>query len=115
MFIPQRQYYPTTDQRYQQSLSLSGAKCDTALCGGQVTQLTPCASENATNRPHAAPYQAVLRLPSQTGQSQRAYQDAEEKGVYQVDSDAMEQQLEDFHTMFEPEEKELNLFRRGFQ
>lgn len=57
-----------------------------ALRGGQIAQSTSCAPDNATNRPQAAPYQAVPRQPYQSGQSQRVDQHEEEKGVYQVDN-----------------------------
>ena len=60
------------------------------------------------------PYQAAPRQPYQSGPTQRAYQHAEEKEVYQVDSDAIEQQPEGFHTTFEPEEEELAYSHEGF-
>ena len=100
--MPQRQYYPGNDQWYQaydqwyQQLSLlTGANCDTAPRSGQFTQSIPRAPDNATNRPHAAPYQPVPRQPYQSGQSQRVYQRAEEKGVYQVDNEVSEELEED--------------------
>ena len=113
-FMPQHQYYPITDQHYKQLLSLLGPNRDTALCGGQITQSTPRASENATNRPHAMLYQAAPRQPYQSGPTQHAYQHAEEKGVYSVDCHAIEQQPEGFHTTFEPEEKELAYLDESF-
>ncbi len=93
--MPQRQYYPTSDQRYQQSSSLSGANRETTLCGGQITQSIPRAPDNSTNRPNAALYQPVPRQPYHSGQSQRVYQRAEEKGVYQVDNEVLEELEED--------------------
>ncbi len=41
------------------------------------------------------PYQPVPRQPYQSGQSQRVYQRAEEKGVYQVDKEVSEELEED--------------------
>ena len=38
----------------------------------------------------------------------------EEKGLYQIENDATEQQLEGFYTMFEPEEEELAYSDEGF-
>lgn len=40
-----------------------------------------------TNRPQAAPYQAVPQQPYQSGQSSHIYQHAEEKRIYQIDGD----------------------------
>ena len=86
-FMPQRQQYPANDQRYHQSSLPAGANCNTALHGSQITQSAQHAPDNATNRPQAAPYQAVPRQPYQSRQSPRVYQHAEEKGVYQIDDD----------------------------
>ena len=68
-----------------------------------VTQSTTydiCAVGNLPNyNPPCQPtnnYQAIPRQPYQLGQSQRVYQHAEEKGVYQVDNELSAEMDEDF-------------------
>ncbi|MCJ1348712.1 hypothetical protein MMC31_006945, partial [Peltigera leucophlebia] len=114
-FMPQRQHYPTNNQRYQKPSSPAGANRHTALRGGQITQSTSCAPGNATNHPQAAPYQAIPRQPYQSGQSQRVYQHVEEKGVYQVDDKDFENRPKGFYTTFDPEGEEVDYSDEGFQ
>lgn len=114
-FMLQRQHYPINDQWYQQPSLPAVANHDTALHGGQITQSTSRAPGNATNRPQAAPYQVIPRQPYQSGQSQRVYQYAVEKGVYQVDDKDFENRPEGFYTTFDPEGKEVDYFDEGFE
>ena len=62
---------------------------------------------DATTKPQAAPYLDTPRQRYQSGQPDHGYQQKEEKGVYQIENDAPEQQPESFHITFEPEEEEL--------
>lgn len=93
--MPQRQHYPTNDERYQQSSSLASVNRNTALCGGYIAQLMPRAPDNVANRLYAALYPAVLRQSYQSEQSQCVYQHAKEKEVYQIDNELLDEFKED--------------------
>ena len=101
-FVPQRQTYPD-DRRQQRMLSPVGAGHNNAPQRAPVTQSTTYDTRAAANLPNYNPprqptnnYQAVPRQPYQSGQSQRVYQHAEEKGVYQVDNESSTEIDEDF-------------------
>ena len=115
--MPQRQQYPTNDHRLHQApstLSPTGASCNAAPRCTQLTQSTWPNPIEAATQPQAAPYLNAPRQRYQSDQPDRGYQRKEEKGVYQIDSDATKQQLEGFHTTFEPKEKELSYSDEGF-
>lgn len=113
--MPQRQQYPTNDQHQLQTSPLTllapSANCGSALRAGQVTQSTTFNSNNptgnASNRPRGAPYQPIPRQPYQSNSPYRGYQRSDEKGVYQVDDGATEDQPEGFYTMFEAEGEDI--------
>ena len=109
-FMPQRQQYPN-DQRLHQTPSTSsptGVNRDIAPRRHQPNQSSWFNSTDAATRPRAASYLDALWQRYQSDQPDRGYQRKDEKGVYQVESDATEQQPEGFHTTFEPDEEELN-------
>lgn len=106
--MPQRQYYPTRNQRYQQALLPTGANCDSALRVGQNNLSPPVnsdAPDNPTNRSAprqpGASYQPAPRQPYQSNPFYRGYQRHNEKGVYQVDDEEFEPHPEGFYTALE--------------
>lgn len=116
-FVPQRQQYSTNDQRLHQAPSASsptGASRDTAPRRTQPNQSTWFNPIDAATRPRAAAYLDASRQRYRSDQPDRGYQQKEEKGVYQIESNATEQQPEGFHTTFEPEEEELSYSDEGF-
>lgn len=89
-------------------LSPTGASRNAALHCIQPNQSTWLNPTDAVTQPQAAPYLNAPRQRYQSDQPDHGYQRKEEKGVYQIDSDATEQQPKGFHTTFEPEEEELS-------
>ena len=84
-------------------MSPVGVGRDNAPQRAPVTQSTTYDTRAAGNLPNYNPprqltnnYQVVPHQPYQSGQSQRVYQYAEEKGVYQVDDDPFSKMDEDF-------------------
>ncbi len=120
-FMPQRQHYPTSDQRYQQALLPTSANRDSALRVGQNNLSPPFnsdAPDNPTNR--SAPrqpdvsYQPASRQPYQSNPSYRGYQRRNEKGVCQVDDEEFDPHLEGFYTALEQEAEEVQYLDEGF-
>lgn len=93
---------------------LTGISRDTAPYGAQPSQSTWFNLADTTTQPRVTPYQDAPRQRYQSDQPDCGYQRREEKGVYQVDSDATEQQPEGFYTIFEQEEEELAYLDEGF-
>lgn len=57
----------------------------------------------------------VSRQPYQSALSQRVYQHAEEKGVYQLNDKNFENCPEAFYTTFDPKGKEVDYSDEGFE
>ena len=57
----------------------------------------------------------VLRQPYQSAQSQRIYQHAEQKGVYQLNNKNFENRPEGFYTTFDSEGEEVDYSDKGFE
>ena len=120
-FMPQRQYYPANDQRYQQALSSTGANRDSALRVGQ-NSLSPRVNSDAPNNPTnrsasrqpGASYQPAPRQPYQSNPSYRGYQRRDKKEVYQVDDEAIEDQPEGFHIIFNVDGEDVTYSDEGF-
>ena len=115
--MPQHQQYPTNDQRLHQAPSTSlptGASRNTAPRHTQPNQSMWFNPTNATTQPRATPYLDTPWQRYQSDQPDRGYQQKKDKGVYQIESDATEQQPKSFHTTFEPEKEELAYSDDGF-
>ena len=92
-FMPQRQQYPTNNQRLQHTpstLSPTSASRDTAPRRTQPNQSTWLNPTDATTRLQATPYLDAPRQRYQSDQPDRGYQQKEEKRVYQFESEATE-------------------------
>ena len=95
-------------------LSLAGANCNTALCGTQLTQ-SSFPPGNANNRPgQSAPLQDAPRQLYEANQPYRSYLKPDEKGVYQVVDKTMEDQPEDFYTIFDANGENVAYLDEGF-
>ncbi len=94
--------------------SPAGAIRDMAPRRAQPNQSMWFNPTDATTRLRATPYLDAPRQRYQSDQFDRGYQRKEEKGVYQIESNATEQQPEGFHATFEPEEEELTYSDDGF-
>lgn len=119
--MPQRQYYPTSNQRHQQALLLTSANRDSALRVGQ-NNLSPPVNSDAPNNPtnRSAPrqlgtsYQLAPRQPYQSNPSYRGYQRRNKKGAYQVDDEEFDPHPVSFYTALEQEAEEIQYLDEGF-
>lgn len=59
--------------------------------------------------------QSALRQAYQSNPSYRGYQKTDEKRVYQLDADPVENQLEGFYTTFDKNDKEVTYADKGFE
>ena len=113
--MPQRHNYPYSQR---QTLSLTAANRDFAL---QTNLLAPFnskapnnpANRNAPRQPSAA-HQLAPREPYQSNPPYRGYQRNNEKGVYQVTDENIDQHLKGFYTTLEQKSEEVQYSDEGF-
>ncbi len=112
--MPQRQHYPKQCSRL---LSTPHAIPQAALDTQSASYVMCAAADSANYNPPRQPINSMQSALCQAYQSNlpyRGYQKVDEKGVYQVDEDVVENQPNDFYNTFEEEGDDVIYSDEGF-
>ncbi len=114
-FMPQRQQYPEQRSRMSSTPNAIPRTAPESQSTPYGTRTTISAANYNPSRQLSAPAQSAPRQAYQSNPPSCGYQKTDEKGVYQLDEDPVENQTDGFYTTFDENDENVTYADKGFE